>query len=50
MTGSRAPKSAEVVFLRHCNELRKLGAAITAESVVRFDGYDLGIEGERILL
>lgn len=37
MTGSRALRSAEVVFLRHSSELRRLGVAITAEGAVRFD-------------
>ena len=39
MTGSRALKSAEVEFLRHWSELRRLGVAITADGVVQFDGY-----------
>ena len=42
MTGSRELKSAEVDFLRHWTELRKLGAAIIADTVVRFNRY-LGI-------
>ena len=50
MTGSRALKSAEVDFLRHWSELRRLAVAITAESVVRFDGYLGSLKGERILL